>query len=214
MYALYMAAVISQLLQKVQETQERAEAANALCTEYGGQPFWLAWGPMLRGWAMSERGRIEEGIAEERQGLEAFSSTGSMLARPYFFSLQADTYGKGGQIEEGITVLTKTIEMLDKSRERWWEAELHRLKGELLLVVSSNNYFQAEACFNKAFKVARYQSAKALELRAAMSLGRLWQKNGKKEKARKMVTEAYAWFTEGFDTPDLIEAKRLLDELV
>ena len=213
MYALYMAALISQLLKKVQETQERAEAANALCTEYGRQSYWLTWGPMLRGWAMSERGRIEEGIEEERQSLVAFKSTGSMLVGPYFFSLQAETYRKGGQIEEGITVLTNTIKMLDKYRERWWEAELHRLKGELLLVVSSNNDLHAEACFNKAFEVACHQGAKSLELRAAMSLGRLWQKNGKKENAQKMMAEVYAWFTEGFDTPDLKEARRLLDEL-
>ena len=213
MYALYIAAVISQLLGKVEETQQRAEAANALCTEYGGQPFWSAWGPMLRGWALSEREKIEEGIAEERRGLVAYSSTGSMLAQPYFLALQAETYGKGGQIEEGITVLTETLAMLDKTGERWWEAELHRLKGELLLVASSNNYPQAEACFNEAFEIARRQNAKSLELRAALSLNRLWQQRGKKEKARQMVAEVYAWFTEGFDTPELKEARRLLDEL-
>ena len=197
----------------MQETQERAEAANTLCLEYGGQPFWSAWGPILRGWALSEQGKIKEGLAEERQGLEAYSSTGSMLAQPYFLALQAETYRKGGQIEEGIEVLIETLAMLDKSGERWWEAELHRLKGELLLVVSSNNYLQAEACFNKAFEIACRQSAKSLELRAAMSLGRLWQQKGKKEKARQMLAEVYAWFTEGFDTPDLKEAGRLLDEL-
>ena len=212
MYALNLAAVISQLLHKVQETQERAEAANTLCLEYGGQPFWSAWGPLLRGWALFEQGKIEEGITEERQGLEAYSSSGSMLAQPYFLALLSETYGKGGQVEEGLGVLNDTLAMLDKSGERWWEAELHRLKGELLLVVSSNNNFQAEACFNKAFEIARRQSAKSLELRAAMSLGRLWQQKGKKEKARQMVAEVYAWFTEGFDTPDLKEAGRLLDQ--
>ena len=103
--------------------------------------------------------------------------------------------------------------MLDKTGERWWEAELHRLKGNLLLVVSSNNYHQAEACFNKAMDIARHQGAKTLELRTAMSLGRLWRIMGKKEKARQLVAKNYAWFTEGFDTPDLKEAKRLLDEL-
>ena len=213
MYALYMAAVISQLLGKVEETQERAEAANALCTEYGAQPFWSAWGPILRGWAISERGKIEEGITEERQGLAAYSSSGSMLAQPYFLALQAETYGKGGQIEEGITVLTETLAMLDKTRERWWEAELHRLKGKLLLVDSLNNYHQAEACFNKAMGIARRQSAKTLELRSAISLSRLWQKRGNKEKARQMVAKVYDWFTEGFDTVDLQEAKALLTEL-
>jgi class 3 adenylate cyclase/predicted ATPase len=213
MYALYMAAVISQLVLKAKETQQRAEAANALCAECGGQPFWSAWGLLLRGWALSEQGEIEAGLAEERQGLVIYSSTGSMLAQPYLLALQAETYGKGGQIEEGITVLTETLSMLDKTGERWWEAELHRLKGELLLVASSNNYPQAEACFNEAFEIARRQSAKSLEMRAAMSLGRLWQQRGKKEKARQMVAEVYAWFTEGFDTPDLKKAAKLLDEL-
>ena len=103
--------------------------------------------------------------------------------------------------------------MLDKTSERWWEAELHRLKGELLLAADSNNYAQAEACFSQAFDIARRQRAQSLELRAATSLSRLWQKQDKKHEARQMLGEVYGKFTEGFETPDLNEARVLLDEL-
>ncbi len=188
------------------------QAANALCTEHGS-PFWLAWGRILRGWALTEQGQIEEGIAEQRQGLAVYSATGAMLAQPYLFALLAETYRKRGQIEEGLGVLTETLVMLDKTREHWWEAELHRLKGELLLAVSSENYLQAEACFRQGCEIARGQGAMSLELRAAMSLSRLWQGREQNEEARQMLAQVYARFTEGFDTPDLKEARRLLDEL-
>jgi predicted ATPase len=218
MYALYMTAAICQLLNKVQEAQERAEEADLLCEKYGGQPFWKAWGPVLRGWALSEKGMQEEGIAESRKGLTVMQTTGSLLVNPYLYSIQVEIYLRAGKIREGITVLADTFKMVEKTKELWWEAEMHRIKGELMLDPSLDpsidHELKAEASFHKALKIARHQRAKSLELRAAISLGRIWQKKGEKEKSRKMVTEVYSWFTEGFDTPDLIEAQRLLDELV
>jgi predicted ATPase/class 3 adenylate cyclase len=212
-YALSLAAAMSQLYQNVQETQKRAESANALCIEQG-IPYWLAYGPILRGWALTEQGQRDEGIRQTRQGLAAYSATGAELAWPYFLSLLAEVYVKEIKAEEGFTVLAKALAIVDKTRERWWEPELHRLKGKLILGVSSAHYAEAEACFHQAIAIARQQRAKSLELRASMSLSRLWHKQGKKEEARKMLSEVYGWFTEGFDVPDLKEAKGLLNELV
>lgn len=173
----------------------------------------MAWGPILRGWALIEQGQIEEGIAEERQGLEAYSATGSMLAQPYFLVLLAEAYSKGGQAEKGLAVLNETLSILDKTGERWWEAELNRLRGELLLAVSPQDYRQAEACFQRGIEIARRQGAMSLELRTAMSLGRLWQKKKQAKEAKRLLAEVYAKFTEGFDSPGLKEAERLLHDL-
>ena len=211
-YALNITAVVSQLLGAVHEAQKRAEAANSLCIEHGG-PFWMAWGPILRGWALIEQGQIEEGIAEELQGLEAYSATGSMLAQPYFLVLLAEAYSKGGQAEKGLAVLNETLSILDKTGERWWEAELNRLRGELLLAVSPQDYRQAEACFQRGIEIARRQGAMSLELRTAICLGRLWQKKKQAKEAKRLLAEVYAKFTEGFDSPGLKEAERLLHDL-
>lgn len=211
-YALNIAAVVCQLSRNVQEAQEQAEAANALATEHG-IPYWLAWGAILGGWALTEQGRAEEGIRQQRQGIAAYSAAGAGLAQPYFLALLAEAYGKAGQAEEGLTAVAEALALMEKTGERWWEAELHRLKGELLLAVSSNNYTEAGACFYQALDLARRQSAKSMELRAAMSLCRLWQTQGKKEEARQMLAEVYGWFTEGFDARDLKEARLLLAEL-
>ncbi|MBI3302731.1 MAG: hypothetical protein HYZ72_11755 [Deltaproteobacteria bacterium] len=147
--------------------------------------------------------------------------TGAQLARGYLLALPAEAYEKVGRIEEGLTALTEALTVVDKTGERWYEAELHRLKGELSLqsrpVKASHNKSQAslkseaEECFLQALEIARRQQAKSLESRATMSLARLWQQQGKKRQARQMLVEIYGWFTEGFDTKDLQEAKALLD---
>jgi predicted ATPase len=178
---------------------------------------------MHRGWARVEQGQIEEGIVQIRQGLVAYQATGAEVAVSYFLARLAEAYGKVGQVEEGLALLDEALTAVDKREERWWEAELYRIKGELLRQKVSADYAdleqkvkmeaEAETCFHKALEVARRQQAKSLELRAAMSLGRLWQKQGKKEEARLMLGEVYGWFTEGFDTMDLKEAKILLEEL-
>ena len=118
-----------------------------------------------------------------------------------------------GQPEAGLTVLAEALTLVDKTGERWYEPELYRLKGALLLQQSADNHAEAQACFHHALDIARRQQAKSLELRAATSLSRLWQQQGKRAEARQLLAEVYSWFTEGFDTPDLREAKILLDEL-
>jgi len=152
-------------------------------------------------------------MAQMRQGIAAWRATGAELQRPYYLALLAEAFGKAGQADEGLSVLTEALAAVHKTEERLYEAELYRLKGELLLSLSAENQAEAEACFHKAIDIAQRQSAKSLELRAVMSLSRLLEMQGKTAEARQMLTEIYGWFTEGFDTADLQEAKALLEEL-
>jgi predicted ATPase len=138
---------------------------------------------------------------------------GAELHRPYFLSLLAEADGKGGQIEEGLAVLNEALDMVNKTEERYWEAELHRCKGELLLMKQGQKVRETEECFRKALEIARRQQAKSLELRAAISLSRLWLKQEKQEEAHQLLAEIFGWFSEGFDTADLKDAKALLMEL-
>jgi predicted ATPase len=147
------------------------------------------------------------------QGLAAFQATGMRLQYPHFLALLAEAYGKAGQAEEGLSVLAEALALVEETGERYYGAELYRLKGELLLMQGDEAESEAEASFHKAIEVARRQQAKSWELRATMSLCRLWQRQGKREEARQRLAEVYGWFTEGFDTPDLQEAKALLEEL-
>jgi predicted ATPase len=210
-YALNLAALVCQFCRNVEEARERIEAADALASEQG-VPFWLAWRDVLRGWALTEQGQ-RQGITQMRQGLNAYGAAGAEVARTYFLALLAEAHGKEGQAEEGLTVLAEALTVVDKTGERWWQAELHRLNGELLLAVPSGSHATAEACIQQACDVARRQGARSLELRAAVSLSRLWQRQGKQDEARELLGEIYDWFTEGFDTADLKEAKALLEEL-
>jgi class 3 adenylate cyclase/predicted ATPase len=211
-FALNLAAVLHQFRREVQAVQERAEALMTLSTEQGF-PHWLAYGIIFRGWALALRGERAEGIARMRRGLVAYRGTGAELHRPYFLSMLAEAYGEAGQPEEGLKVLVDALAMVDNTGERNWEAELHRRRGELLLIEQGQKVGEAEGCFWQALDTARRQQAKSLELRAVMSLSRLWQQQGKHGKARQMLADIYGWFTEGFDTPDLQEAKALLQEL-
>jgi predicted ATPase/class 3 adenylate cyclase len=211
-YALTIAATTSQVCQEVEETRARAEVANALAKEHAIPYFW-AWGPILVGWALTAQGRGEEAIEQQRRGAVAYRATGAELARPYFLALLADAYRRRGQAEEGLAALGEALAMVARTGERWMEAELHRLKGELLLVASPADYAEAELHFRQALDVARSRDERSLELRAAMSLGRLWQARCRSDEARRVVAEVYGRFTEGFDTSDLREAKGLLDQL-
>ncbi len=215
--ALDFGAMVHQLCQDGQATQERAEAAVTLSIEQGFV-FWVAWGTILRGWALTKLGQVGDGIVQIRDGLAAFRATGAEVMVPYFLGLLAEAYGKMGQAKEGLTMLAEALEMVDKTEERWNEAELYRLKGELTLQSNvqgpkSKVEEEAEECFHKAVEIARKQQAKSPELRATMSLARLWQQQGKKEAAQQILADIYGWFTEGFDTKDLQEAKRLIEEL-
>jgi predicted ATPase len=140
-------------------------------------------------------------------------ATVAVREQSHYAALLAEAYGKEGQSEEGLRVISEELVRVHKTGERFYEVELHRIKGELLAGQAVPDEEQAETCFQKAIEIARSQSAKSLELRAAMSLGRLWQRWGRREEARKLLSEIYGWFTEGFDTADLKAAKALLEEL-
>jgi TOMM system kinase/cyclase fusion protein len=211
-YALTFAAWIHQSRGEVKAVQEQSEAAFKLCAEQGFE-HWGAWATILLGWGLTELGQKEEGIAQIRDGLTNSKARGSELLRPYFLSLLAEACGKAGQAEEAFKVLDEAIDTINRNKERVHEVEIYRLKGELLLNVSENNKEDAEKNFRQALMTAQAQSAKSLELRTALSFSRHLLKQGKKEEAQKMLSEIYGWFTEGFDTRDLNEAKALLEEL-
>src|SRR5262249_17509578 len=193
-------------------TQERAGAAMSLATEQGF-PYWMAFGSILGGWALAQQGQAKEGIEQITLGLTAYRATGGEIMRPYCLSLLAEAYGTMGETEAGLTVLTEALTLVDKTGERWCEPELYRLQGALLLQQSLDHQAEAETCFQHAISIAQNQSAKSWELRSATSLARLWQQQGKRQEAHDLLASVYGWFTEGFDTADLIDAKALLDEL-
>jgi predicted ATPase len=211
-FALAFAAWLHQLRREGQATQEGAAAAMALSTDQGF-PFWGAWGTILRGWALAEQGQSTEGIAQMRQGIAAWRATGAELQRPYYLALLAEAYGRAGQAAEGLRVLAEALTAVHNTGERQHEAELYRLKGELRLQQDVPDAHEAERCLRQAVDVACRQQAKSLELRAAVSLARLWQQQGKRAEAHELLAPIYGWFTEGFDTADLQEAKALLDAL-
>jgi predicted ATPase len=174
--------------------------------------YYLAWGNIIQGWTQAVQGEAKKSIEIMHQGLADLRSTGAERSLPYYLALLAEAYGEAERAEEGLNVLREAFSFVDKKSERWWEAELYRLRGELLLKLNDTGP-ESEEILRKAIEIARRQSAKSLELRAVTSLCRLLQKQGKKEEAVQMLAETYNWFTEGFDTTDLKEAQALLGEL-
>jgi len=202
--ALYFAAFLHLFRREEQCTYEQAEAALGLACEHG---FALraAEATILRGRVLVEQGQGEAGLAQICQGLAALRATGS-AAGAYLIVLAA-AYGRMGQIEEGLRVAEEALAISPRN------AALYRLKGELLLTRSAEHHTEAERCFRQALEIARHRGAKSLELRAAMSLARLWQQQGKQAEARELLAPIYGWFTEGFDTADLLDAQTLLRAL-
>ncbi len=208
---LVYVACIHQHRREVQAARERAEAAITLCREHGFIQ-WQTMGMHLLGWAMAMQGQIGEGITQMRQSLDTWRAMGTEHWQPYFLALLAEAYGKAGRTEAGLTVLAEALVNVDQTGQRVYEPELYRLKGELLLNAECgmrSAELTPEDCFQKALSLAQDQQAKSLELRAAMSLACLWQRD-KRTEARNQLAPIYSWFTEGFDTADLQEAKALL----
>ena len=211
-FAWAMAAWVYQFCRDMPAVHEHAEAAVALSTAQGF-PFWAAQGTTLGGWALAMQGQGEAGIAQVRQGIAAWRATGAALFVPYFCTLLAEVCAHLGHIENGLQALAEAHTLMEQQEERWWEAEISRLRGVLLLRQPGTPQAEAEAWLQRALDVARRQEAKSLELRAAMSLSRLWQQQGKQAEARALLAPIYGWFTEGFDTADLQEARALLEKL-
>jgi predicted ATPase len=210
-YARCWAAMVSQLRRDVPAVHEHAVAAVALSTEQGF-PVWTALGTSLRGWALAMQGQSEEGMAQVRQGIAACRATGGVVVVPYLCTLLADVAAHLGHPADGLQALAEAHILVEQQEDRFWEAEVCRLRGVLLLRQPGTPAAEAEACFQRALDIARRQEAKSLELRAAMSLSRLWQQ-GKRAEARELLAPIYGWFTEGFDTADLQEARALLEAL-
>jgi len=206
------AALLAQHRRDVAATRASAEATIALATTHGFAHR-VAQGHIMQGWALAMQGDAATGVAQMAQGWEAVQRTGLQLYRPYVLALLAEAYGHAGQPEAGLTCLAEAVTLMEATEERWWAAEVYRLQGALLLRLPHPDIPQATACWHQALEVARRQQAKALELRAALTLSRLWQQQGQRAEAHACLAPIYSWFTEGFDTADLQEAKALLEEL-
>ena len=187
-----------------------AEEVLAISSEQGF-PLYAGIGNIMRGWCLGATGQADGGHPAAPQRIAICRATGCNLMLPFFLMTLAEVYGMAGQPDEGLNRLAEAATVVETTQERWAEAEMHRLRGTLLL--SMHEHAAAEDSYRRALAVARRQSAKFWELRAATSLARLWRDQGKRDEARDLLAPVYGWFTEGFDTLDLKEAKALLDEL-
>jgi predicted ATPase len=210
---LLFSSILHQWRGEASTAQERAEALLALCAEHGFAMYRL-WGTVLRGSVLTAQGQWGEGLAQMREGLATWRTRGLLtLFWLWFHALLAEACGRIGQVEEGLSALEEALEALPTAEDHFYEAEVYRLNGELLLQQSTAQQGQAEEHLHQALTVARRQQAKSWELRAAMSLSRLWQQQGKRTEAYELLTPVYGWFTEGFDTADLQDARALLETL-
>jgi predicted ATPase len=209
--ARYRIGLYQQFLGQAQAAQEQAEATITLAMEKGFA-FFVAVGLALKGRALSMPGYGSEGLAYIRQGLTALQATGATPGA-HWLVLQAEAYWQDGQTAESLRMLAEALAFMHTTGEQNYAAELYRLKGELLLSLSADNQSVAETCFQQSLAIAHRQHAKLLELRAAISLSRLWQQQGKRIEVCALLAPIYGWFTEGFDTADLQEAKALLKEM-
>jgi class 3 adenylate cyclase/predicted ATPase len=209
-WALGTRAQVHQVMREVQPAVEAAEGAIARAE---GFPNVLLWAQIVRGWAVAQLGKTDEGVDQIREAIGGLSAGPGKIWRTYFLAQLAEACGRADRISEGLAVIAEALEFIQQSGERWWEAEILRLQGELLLKQNDSNAAEAQSCFEQAIQVARKQGAKSLELRTLMSLSRLWQRLGKTRQAQAQLAEIYSWFTEGFDTPDLKDAKALLEQL-
>jgi predicted ATPase len=187
-----------------------AEEVLAISSEQGF-PLWSAVGNMMRGWSLGAVGQAAEGIPLLLRGIADMRATGLNVMTPFALTTLAEVYGMAAQPEEGLNRLAEAAKLVETTQERWAEAETHRLRGTLLL--SMREHAAAEESYRHALAVARRQSAKFWELRAALDVARLWRHQGKSTEARDLLAPIYGWFTEGFDTPILQDAEALLDQL-
>ena len=211
--ALSYSAYVNQLRHDTDRVQECAKATITLCTEQAIAPHYLAGATILRGWAMVAESRDDEGIAQIRQGIDVLQFKGAGLRQSYYMSLLIDAYGLADEADQGLQVVADALDLVGTVGERTWEAELYRLQGTLLLSQPVGKSSDAECSFNQAIELARAQDARSWELRAAIGLARLWRDLDKIKEARDLLAPILGWFSEGFDTPDLKDAKSLLDGL-
>jgi predicted ATPase len=211
--ARVQAAFLRQFRRETEAAREAAEAAIALADRQGF-PFRVAQGTILWGWALADQGRAD-GLAILRKGLAAYGATGAQMGRPYYLALLAEALAGQGQAREGLAVLDEALSLVREGRPFYYEAELHRLRGELLRKATPQGREEdIEACFRQALGVSRRQGAMSLELRAATSLSHLWVALGRSREACELTQQIYGRFTEGLDTPDLLRAREVLDSFL
>jgi DNA-binding SARP family transcriptional activator/predicted ATPase len=199
-----------QFRREIRNTLVLAEAALKFCTEYQ-LDFWRSMALVLHGWALAEQAELETGIAEMEKGISGFQAAGVEFIIPYYMALLAEQHGGQGDIEKGLMIVNQGITQVGITREKWCEAELFRIKGELLRMQGEE--VEAEAAFRLAIAIARGQEAKLLELRAAISLAQLWPTHLCPTEVKQLINSLYEWFSEGFNLPDLLAARALLEEL-
>ena len=213
MYALGgVGSYILILCGKYAAANTRADEVAALADQKGAF-FWNAAGKVHKGCVLAVTGKASDAVPLITSGITAMLSSGSTTWMPWQLSFLASAYAKLGQFDDAWRCIGEALTTVETTKERWYEAEVHRLAGEITLVTPEPDTTKVEAYFDRALTVAREQQAKSWELRAAMSMARLWRDQGKRDEARDLLAPVYSWFTEGFDTPDLKEAKALLDEL-
>jgi predicted ATPase len=210
--ARHYAAQVHHHRREASAVQAQAEALLTLATAHGF-PLWAGFGTYWRGWVLALQGQGAAGLAQMHQGTTAVLATGQELGRPFCLVQLAEAAGHVGQVAEGLRLLGEALVVMADSGRGDLLAEAYRIQGEFLLRHAVPDAAQAEACFHQALVIARRQQAKSWELRTAMSLSRLWQRQGKRAEARELLALIYNWFTEGFDTADLQEARALLKEL-
>jgi predicted ATPase len=210
--ALYFSSRLHLYRGEANAAREQAEATIAVTTEHT-LPQYLAQGRFMLGWAPAAQGQGEEGVTLMRQGVTDVQATGNRVSPTQFLPVLAEACGTLGRVDSGLPMVTEALELVEQTGVRWYEAETYRIKGTVLLHQAIPDAAQAEACFQQALDIARRQEAKAWELRAATSLARLWQSQGKRQEAVDLLEPVYEWFREGFDTADLQDAKILLEEL-
>jgi predicted ATPase len=211
-YTFAVLAMFHQYRRDREEGRRHAEAATRVSREQGF-PFWFGTGLILKGWACATRLQPAEQIASMHEGMAIYRATDAGLFLPYFLTLLAEAYGEASQPEARLRLLDEARTVMDSTQERVYEAEMQRVQGALVLAQGADQHALAEGYFQHALDIARHQQAKSWELRAAMSLARLWLQQGKRADAHGLLAPVYSWFTEGFDTTDLQEAKALLEEL-
>jgi predicted ATPase len=210
--SMYFAVRLHLLRRETHRADQLAEQALALSTKHGFS-FWTALLVFMQGWSLCHQGRGAEGLVRMRTGLADAEATGARMMRPMFCALLTRAYGQTGQLDEAMRMLSDTLQAVEESGQRHYEAEAHRFRGELHLRKMHPDFEQAEGSFQHALSIARRQQAKSWELRAATSLARLWRDQGRRAQAHNLLAPVYRWFTEGLETADLKDAKALLDEL-
>jgi class 3 adenylate cyclase/tetratricopeptide (TPR) repeat protein len=211
-FALGFAAIVHLLIGPTRETADLTSWLFTISSERGIAVF-RAVARLVAGWARTIDGAVEEGIRTFESGLADLQTTGTRFFTTLATATLSDVYARAGRVSEALSILEGAESFRRTSGEEFYAAELSRLRGDLLVGGSPENDAEAERCFEQALAISRAQAAKLFELRAALSLGRLWQRQGKKAEARRLVTEVYDWFSEGHDTPHLVEAKRLIQAL-